>query len=463
MPNGVEEIIKFLNKCKGKTEDKGIINNIDSLIKTVEDRRYITKYNFIEDLVKKYETVDVDNILYEIMLNVNRYNVYLMNKKIKFVEPNIEKDIEFDDVDINIDDILSYLEVENSLDPNLEKDLKKYVKNEKNKNRLMDFAKALKTSDSKLRTIFDKIQDKNVLVAILIHSDINLVSGIINKLSDKNININKLLENVPSIFIATKFDTKCKYEISADYGNFMGNIAYLETINIDYSNLIKYPIFFVNKVSTNQTNIELLMSLGVNVKNVLEHCGNIFTINPEIIYKNIRLLKYHNIELTDDNNNNGYTILGMKDLDAKIDYLIEGNMWKHADGEKHDNIDLIRALIIKDDYLKWKNGFKYDIINNTSFKRDELDEEKVLNVYEKYPILNELDSKYLVNGNYVIGTNNLSKHRLLSNLNNYVGKEDAMLESIKYNNNVSNIDELVNFFSSLKEMGEEVVKLSKGI
>ena len=38
-----------------------------------------------------------------------------------------------------------------------------------------------------------------------------------------------------------------------------------------------------------------------------------------------------------------------------------------------------------------------------------------------------------------------------------------MLESIKYNNNVSNIDELVNFFSSLKEMGEEVVKLSKGI
>ena len=26
MPNGVEEIIKFLNNCKEKTEDKGIIN-----------------------------------------------------------------------------------------------------------------------------------------------------------------------------------------------------------------------------------------------------------------------------------------------------------------------------------------------------------------------------------------------------------------------------------------------------
>ena len=64
-------------------------------------------------------------------------------------------------------------------------------------------------------------------------------------------------------------------------------------------------------------------------------------------------------------------------LDKKIDYLIESGMWKLSDGEKHDNIDLIRALIIKDDYLKWKNDFKYDIMNNTSFKNDELDNEKV--------------------------------------------------------------------------------------
>lgn len=459
MPNGIEEIITFLDKYKDKSE--GVNKSIDKILKTVEDRRYITDYDFIEELVKKYETIDVDNILYDIMLNVNRYNVYLMNKKIKFVEPNIEKDIEFDEIDINIDDILEYLEVKEPLDKNLEKDLKKYVKNEKNKEKLMDFVKTLKTSDNKLRTIFDKIQDKNVLVSILIHSDINLVNGVINKFSEKNININKVVENIPSIFIATKFDNKCKYEISADYSNFMGNIAYLDKLSIDYSNILKYPIFFVNNCNKNQSNIELLMSLGVNVKNILENCGNVFAINPEIIYRNIRLLKYHNIELTDDDNNNGYTILGMKDLENKIDYLIESNAWKHTD--EHDNIDLIRALIIKDDYLKWKNGIKYDIIDNTSFKKDELDEEKVLNVYTKYPILNELDNKYLVNGNYVIGSNILSKHRLLSNLNNYTGKEDAMIESIKYNNNVSNIDELVDFFSSVKEMGEEVVKLSKGI
>ena len=138
-------------------------------------------------------------------------------------------------------------------------------------------------------------------------------------------------------------------------------------------------------------------------------------------------------------------------------------MWKLNDGEKHDNIDLIRALIIKDDYLKWKNKYKYDIIENTSFEKNELNEDAVKNVYEKYPILTELDSNYLVDGNYVIGTNIISRHRLLKNLNNYIGKEDGLLECVKYMNNISNIDDVLNFFSSLKEMGDDGVKLSKGI
>jgi len=465
--NGKDVLINYLNKYKdieiNGEKKQNVINSINGLLNIINERRYITKYDFLEELVKRYENSDVDIILYDIMLNVNKYNVYLMNKKIKCVEPNIEKDIEFDEIEIKIDDILEYLNINENLDKNLEYDLKKYLKLDGNKEKLMEFASTIKMSDGKLRTLYDKLENKNVLISILINSDINLINAVINKLSNKNININKVVSNIPSIFIATKYDNKCKYDVRTDYGNFMGNIAYLETLDIDYSNMVKFPVFFVNNCSKNQSNIEKLMDLNVNVKNILENCGNIFAINPEIIFKNIRLLKYHNIELTNDNNNNGYTILGMKDLDLKIYYLIEKGMWKCTDGEKLDNIDLIRALIIKDDYLKWKNNFKYDIINSTSFKNEEINEEKVIDVYKKYPILTELDDKYLVNDNYVIWTNIISKHRLLSNLINYVGKDDALIESIKYNNNINNVDELVNFFSSLKEMGEEVVKLSKGI
>lgn len=467
MPNGIEKILDYLNKYKNieinESNNKNVIKEIDNVIKVINDRRYITKYSFFEELIKKYENSDIDNIMYDVMLNINRYNVYLMNKKIKVVEPNLEKDIELENVDVNIDDILEFLEVTELLDKDLEQDLKRFVKDEKNKNKLMDFARILKTSDDEVRTLFDKIEDKNVLISILIHSDINLVKGVINKLKDKNININKVVSNIPSIFIATKYNKKYKYEISNDYSNFMGNIALLDSLNIDYSNILKFPIFFISNVQKNQENVNKLKELNINIQNVLEHCGNILTINPNIIFKNINLLKFHNIELTNDNNNNGYTLLGMKDLEDKINYLIESGMWKLSDGEKHDNIDLIRALIIKDDYLKWKNNFKYDIIENTSFEKDELNEEAVNNVYEKYPILTELDNNYLVNGNYVIGMNIVSRHRLLKNLANYRGKDNAIIESLRYKSNISNIDELISFFSSNLEMGDDSVKLSKGI
>lgn len=466
MLNGVEVLLEYLNKYKvlaENTNNKALIKDINNLINVINDRRYIIKFDLFNELVKTFETSDIDNIMYDIVLNLNRYNVYLMNKKIKFAEPNIEKDIEFEEIKIDISDILNYLGVIEPIDKSLEYDLKKYIKDDKNKSKFMDFAKELKSSNEVERTLFDKIEDKDVLIAILIHSDINLVRGVISKFVDKNININKVVSNIPSIFIATKYSSKCKYDIEPNYGNFMGNIALLDSLNIEYKNILNFPVFFVNNVTINQKNIELLKDMNVNIKNILEHCGNILTLNSSVVFNNIYLLKFHNIELTDDNNNNGYTLLGMSDLDLKIDYLIESGMWKVSDGEKHDNIDLIRALIIKDDYLKWKNKYKYDIIENTLFEKCVLNEDAVKNVYEKYPILTELDNKYLVNGNYVIGLNIVSRHRLLKNLNNYKGKGNAIEDSLRYNSNVSNIDEVVHFFSSLKEMGDDDVKLSKRI
>lgn len=464
MSNGIDVLVSYLNKYKSNASDnKSLVKEIDKLLSIINDRRYIVKFDLFNELVKTYETSDIDNIMYDIMLNLNRYNVYLMNKKIKYVEPNLEKDIEFDEIEIDISSILEFLGVTKSLDKDLEYDLKKYIKEEKNKNKLMEFANELKTSSEVERTLFDKIEDKNVLISILIHSDINLVRGVISKFINKGININKVVSNIPSIFIATKYSNKCKYDVKCDYGNFMGNVALLDSLAIDFKNILNFPVFFVNNVTINQKNIEILKDMNVNIKNVLEHVGNILTLKPELVFKNIKLLKFYNIELTDDNNNNGYTLLGMNDLDTKIDYLIESGMWKLSDGEKHDNIDLIRALIIKDDYLKWKNKYKYVIIENTSFLEKELDEVAVTNVYEKYPILNELDNKHLNNGNYVIGLNIVSRHRLLKNLNNYRGKDNAIEEALRYNSNVSNIDEVVNFFSSIKEMGDEDVKLSKRI
>ena len=60
----------------------------------------------------------------------------------------------------------------------------------------------------------------------------------------------------------------------------------------------------------------------------------------------------------------------------------------------------------------------------------------------------------------------VSRERLVRNLCNYRGKEnnfDMFISCLKYNNNVSNIDEVINAVKPLLEMGEESVKLSQRI
>lgn len=107
-------------------------------------------------------------------------------------------------------------------------------------------------------------------------------------------------------------------------------------------------------------------------KNILLHCGNIVVTNPNLIFENIGVLKEYGIPLSNDDNNNGYTILGMNNLKDRLDYLIKNNLWTGKEGNL-DPIDHIRGLIIKDGYMTCKNSSVYDKIGNTS-PNDEIDE-----------------------------------------------------------------------------------------
>ena len=65
----------------------------------------------------------------------------------------------------------------------------------------------------------------------------------------------------------------------------------LPTQITNVENSILSPLNWLCNFVKNKEIIELIKSMGVNVKNILENCGNILTINPEIILRNIRLLK----------------------------------------------------------------------------------------------------------------------------------------------------------------------------
>ena len=125
-------------------------------------------------------------------------------------------------------------------------------------------------------------------------------------------------------------------------------------------------------------------------------------------------------------------------------------------GKKLDNLDFIRGLIINDGYFNWKKNIKCDIVNNASFDKAALSEEKISKVYEKYPELYELDQRFLVNGNYLIEGNVVSKHRLLKNLSNYRGSGNALEESLRYKSNTKDIESVISILSGLEMSGKSV-------
>ena len=330
--NGIEVLENYLKKCKQIEEEndnnKAVHKLIDNLLNTIEHRRYLVDFDVFEKLVKKYEKVDIDSILNDIILNVNRYNIYLMNKKIKFAIPVLDNDIPLDNIKIDISDILNYLEVkEEELDASLVKDLKKYV----DKEVFQNFAKDIKTSDDLERVLFDKIEDKNILVSILLHSNIENVRNIVKVFKEKEVNINKVVSNIPTIFIKNKINDNVKYDVLCHYDTFMDNYALSNEFSIDFKKMMKFPVFFLNDVETNKNLINRLISVGAKPANVLEYAGNVLVLKPEIVFNNIETLKFHGVELTDDENNNGYTILGMANLDSRIDYLIEKELWKNGE------------------------------------------------------------------------------------------------------------------------------------
>ena len=97
------------------------------------------------------------------------------------------------------------------------------------------------------------------------------------------------------------------------------------------------------------------------VKKVLENVGGVFTTNPNIIFNNIEVLKRYGVELDSEN---GYTILGMSDLEDRINELINNGLWNKDMMGK--SLESLKDLIIKNNYITCKNRNSYGRIETTS-------------------------------------------------------------------------------------------------
>lgn len=273
----IDNIINILNNVKNRTDKIQYITNYKEVSKlasecdvnSILDDYLKEKYNLDRDSVNGYLKDIVNNInkgidfvIYDIMLNLNRYNIYLMNKKVKSQDIPITTDINFDNINVKLKDILDYLDVnEDVIDKDLLNDLSKYVDLDKFK----EFAISIKTDNGMRRILFDKIEDKNVLISIMLHSSIDIIDNIIKIFASENANINKVVSNIPSIFIKDLVSSKCKYNcVMCNYDNFINNYNLIKENGVDFKKMLNFDVFFINDFNTNKGLVDKLNSMEVS-------------------------------------------------------------------------------------------------------------------------------------------------------------------------------------------------------
>ena len=267
----IDNIVNVLNNVKNRTDKIRYITNYKEVskiatrcdISSILDDYLKEKYNITKDSVSGYLKDIVNNInkgidfiMYDVMLNLNRYNIYLMNKKVKSQDIPITSDINFNTIDVKLKDVLSYLEVsENDIDKDLLSDLSKYV----NLDKFKTFAISIKTDSGMRRVLFDKLEDKNVLISIMLHSSLENVDNIIKIFMSENANINKVVSNIPSIFIKDLVSSKCKYNcVMCNYDNFVNNYSLIKENGVDFKKMLNFDIFFINDFNVNRGLVDKL-------------------------------------------------------------------------------------------------------------------------------------------------------------------------------------------------------------
>lgn len=273
----IDNIINILNNVKNRTDKIQYITNYKEVskiatrcdISSILDDYLKEKYDITKDSVSGYLKDIVNNInkgidfiMYDIMLNLNRYNIYLMNKKVKSQDIPITSDINFNTIDVKLKDVLSYLEVsENDINKDLLSDLSKYV----NLDKFKAFAINIKTDNGMRRVLFDKLEDKNVLISIMLHSSLENVDNIIKIFMNENANINKVVSNIPSIFIKDLVSSKCKYNcVMCNYDNFVNNYNLIKENDVDFKKMLNFDIFFINDFNVNRGLVDKLNKMEVS-------------------------------------------------------------------------------------------------------------------------------------------------------------------------------------------------------
>lgn len=217
--------------------------NISSIKENISNNKILSikEIDLIEDVVKETNPLDIDSVLYSIMLEIAIYNA-----KHQGIVVNInaeEIDEEPINKDINWDDILTYLEINYSdISPALQKEMENCT----NLKNVEVTARFIKNSRKVENRIINKINDIDIIICILLYSSKKHISNIINYFREEDIvdgrALGKAIESIPSIFLVNTPES-----IPSNYEIFIKNYELLKENDVEVRNIIiNKPIMMIS-------------------------------------------------------------------------------------------------------------------------------------------------------------------------------------------------------------------------
>jgi len=232
-------------------------DGLSSLINSINNKKLITikDIDLIEDIVKTNNPLDLDNVLYGIMLEVIDYNnKYLGLEKVSVQE---EKQVEEIKKEITWEDILTYLEINlDDISLNLREEMKKCS----NLKSVEETARFIKNSRKAENRIINKLNDVDLVICVLLYSSKKYISNIISYFKNgENVDgraLGKAIEAIPSIFLVNAPES-----IPSNYDLFIKNYDLLKNEGVNVRNIIiNKPIMMIS------SNIEGLIN---SIKDVI--------------------------------------------------------------------------------------------------------------------------------------------------------------------------------------------------
>lgn len=302
--------------------------------------------DIIESCIHDIKVNDVDSILYNVMYLIALYNAKVQGLQKESVK---EVDTSVPAKSIGWSDILTYLDINVS---SLEPSVLERMKNVTNFSQIKETARFIKNSRKPENRIINKISDVNIVLKILMYSNKRMITKIISYFKiDEVVDgrcLGKAIEAIPSIFMENTPD-----DTAENYNLFIDNYDLLVKNNVNARTIIiNKPVImistYLNDLVTNIKNLKL------DVKTMLEMCGNILILNPGLLEKNVMLLRNFGIDLDTCKIGLGYEVFGYKDLEDRLATIKNMSYDDEVLNNSENSLEVIRAFFIAQNYNRTK-------------------------------------------------------------------------------------------------------------